>query len=247
MALTPVLTTLDGVPEAIKSLYQEAEIKGENGAAEKAFVLDIDDSIKMHPSIAPLRKAYDSEKEAAKTARAELAEANSLIKDFPSDFDAEKWAKLKDGKADEAAAIKLRQELEAERDAWKGKFEVSEAKSVRNALDRDLTDALTGAGVTNPAFAKAARGMLADGVKIGDDGKPFVETDMGPMGITEHVKRWAAGEGKPFVTPPQGGGATGGQNGQSTINAETFAKMGDKERVQLHRDDPETFRKYAGT
>ena len=235
--LKTVLDTLEGVDDAVKGFYAETDGK---------FILQVE-GVDSHPDVANLKSAYERTKADRDAARQERDAAKAIAKDFPDDFDAEKWAKLKDGKADEAALIKLRQTLEAERDDYKGKYEAEQGRALKNALDRDLTDALNSAGVTNTSYAKAARTMLASDVKIGDDGKPFVDTDMGPLALVDHVKRWAAGEGKDFVTPASGGGATGGKNGSPTVNAETFAKMGDKERTALFRDDPDTFRKLSGT
>ena len=236
MALKTLLDTLEGVDDALKPLYTETDGK---------FILQID-GVDNHPDVANLKSAYERTKADRDTARQERDAAKALVADFPDDFDAEKWAKLKDGKPDEAALIKMRETLEAERDEWKSKFELSEKTALKNALDRDLTDALNAAGVTNPAFAKAARGMLADGVKIGDDGKPFVDTDMGPLALSEHVKKWAGGEGKDFVTPANGGGGKGGTGKGGPVTAEQFAAMGDKERTALFREDPETFRQLSG-
>ena len=237
MALQTVLETLDGVDDAVKSFYAETDGK---------FILQVS-GVDNHPDVANLKSAYERTKADRDAARQERDAAKAIAKDFPDDFDAEKWAKLKDGKADEAALIKLRQTLEAERDDYKGKYEAEQGRALKNALDRDLTDALNSAGVTNTSYAKAARTMLASDVKIGDDGKPFVDTDMGPLALVDHVKRWAAGEGKPFVTPASGGGAPGGKNGNGPVNADQFAAMGDKERTALFREDPETFRKLSGT
>lgn len=208
MPISFVLESLDSVEEAHKSLYVQKE--------DGKFHLDGDDTIKDHALVGNLVRANQRNKDDLAAVRAKLAEAEALAKDFPDDFDAEKWAKLKDGKPDEAALIELRKSLETERDEWKGKFETAHATSLANALDRDLTDALNEAGVTNPTFAKAARGMLSNGVKIGDDGKPFVDSDMGPLALTDHVKRWAAGEGKDFVTPAIGGGGKGGNGGKGS-------------------------------
>jgi hypothetical protein len=91
-----------------------------------------------------------------------------------------------------------------------------------------------------------ARDHLAKQVKIGDDGKPFVETDMGPLGLNEHVKRWVAGDGKDLVDPGQGGGAKGSGFGNAPVTKETFAAMGDVERAELFRTDPETFKRLSG-
>ncbi|MGN0933246.1 hypothetical protein, partial [Falsigemmobacter intermedius] len=77
--------------------------------------------------------------------------------------------------------------------------------------DQQLQEALRAASITEPTFIKAATAMLAGSVKMDGD-KAVVETDMGPLGIADHVKRWAASEGKAFVTPPAGGGAKGSES-----------------------------------
>lgn len=201
--LKTVLETLDGVDDAVKSYYTEIDGK---------FVLQIE-GVDAHPDVVNLKTAYERVKADKSKAAEERDALKAKVSALPEDFDPEKWAKLKDGKPDEAALIKVREALEAERDEWRGKYEATITTMQRNAVDRDLTDALNAAGVNNPTFVKAARTLLSGAVKIGEDGKPFVETDMGPQALSEHVKRWAAGEGKDFVTPPQGGGAKGGQGG----------------------------------
>lgn len=223
--LKTVVDTLDGLDEAMQSLYAEADGK---------FILQLD-GVDAHPDVANLKSAYERVKADKATTAQERDALKARVSAIPDDFDAEKWAKLKDGKPDEAALIKLRQTLEAERDEWKGKAEAADARALKSALDRDLTDALTGAGVTNPMFAKAARGMLSPSVKVGDDGASYVETDMGPVGLSDHVRRWAAGEGKDFVTQPAGGGAKGGK-GESTARTVTrsdFDAMSQADRAKF--------------
>ncbi len=227
--LKSVLETLEGVDDAVKPFYAEADGK---------FYLQVD-GVNEHPDVVSLKNAYERVK-ADKAAAIEERDAfKAKVQELPKDFDAEKWAKLKDGKPDEAALVQLRQELEGERDDWKSKYETAQESARKNALDRDLSDALASSGVTEPAYLKAARNMLAEGVQVGDDGKPYVETDMGPMALADHVKRWAAGEGKPFVTPPSGGNAKGNQGGQTApANPEA---MGAQERAALLKDDPDAF------
>lgn len=200
--LKTVLDTLEGVDDAVKPFYAETEGK---------FILQVD-GVDAHPDVANLKSAYERTKADRDAAKAERDAAKALAKDFPDDFDPEKWAKLKDGKADEAALVKLRQDMEAELNTWKAKAEEADKKALKSAIERDLTDALTGAGVTDPTYLEASRMMLSGQVKIGDDGKAVVDTDMGPMAVSDHVKRWAADKGKAFVTPPTGGGAKGGDS-----------------------------------
>jgi len=45
------------------------------------------------------------------------------------------------------------------------------------------------------------------------ESKPVVGRGKGPLALADHVKRWAAGDGKVFVSPPQGGGAKGVDKG----------------------------------
>lgn len=229
--LKTVVDTLDGLDEAVSKFYAEKDGK---------FYLQVE-GVNEHPDVVSLKNAYERVKADKATAIEERDALKAKIQDLPDDFDAEKWAKLKDGKPDEAALVKLRQELEGERDDWKSKYETAQETARRNALDRDLSDALTEAGVTKPSFMQAARRMLADGVQVGEDGKPVVETDMGPMPLTEHVKRWAAGEGKDFVTPPSGGGARGGNGGAS--GAKKWGDMTSAEKVALHRENPEEYQR----
>lgn len=203
--LKTVVETLDGLDEAVTKFYAEKDGK---------FYLQIE-GVNEHPDVVSLKNAYERVKADKATAIEERDAFKAKAQGLPEDFDAEKWAKLKDGKPDEAALVRLRQELEVERDEWKSKFETAQETARKNALDRDLSDALTAAGVTEPAYMKAARTMLSAGVQVGDDGKPYVETDMGPMALADHVKRWAAGEGKPFVAQPSGGGAKGGSGSKS--------------------------------
>jgi len=226
--LKTVLESTEGLDEALIPLYTETDGK---------FILQIE-GVDAHPDVANLKSAYERVKADRDTVKLDRDTFKAKADSLPEDFDAEKWSKLKDGKADEAALIKLRQELEAERDDALGKLATSQETARKNALDRDLTDALTEAGVTNPTFTKAARNMLADGVKIGDDGKPFIETDMGPIGLADHVKRWAAGEGKDFVAAPQGGGGKGG-DGTKTTNSGSLSGTKEERIAALANRFPE--------
>lgn len=210
MSIKTVLDSLDGVEEALKPLYVEHEGK---------FHLDLDESVRDHRDVVALRNANERNKTDLATARTEAKRAKDDLA-----------AALKD-KPDEAALLKLRQELEAERDEWKGKAETAEGKLTGVTRDRQLQDALQAAGITEPAFIKAATAMLGSSVKMDGD-KAVVETDMGPLAVTDHVKRWAASEGKAFVAAPAGGGA----KGSDKSGAKDMANMGDAERLALARE-----------
>lgn len=192
MALKTVLETLDGVDDAIKPLYTETEGR---------FVLDVE-GVDAHPDVANLKSAYERVKAAEKDAKAAAKKAADDLA-----------TALKD-KPDETAMLNLRQTLETERDEWKSKAETYASQLTGVTRDQQIAGALTEAGITNPAFVKAASMMLADKVKL-VDGKAVAETDMGPLAVTDFVKRWAAGEGAAFVAAPAGGGAKGNGSGHT--------------------------------
>lgn len=105
------------------------------------------------------------------------------------------------------------------------KFE-SDAKKAADALTQEstfnhkllvengLTDELTKAGVTNPAFLKAVKSTLAQQVKVVTEGEQRI-AKAGDKTLSDFVKEWASSdEGKHFVSAPanNGGGAQGGGN-----------------------------------
>ena len=187
MALKVVCDTLDGVDDAVKSLYIEKDGK---------FVLDVE-GVDDHPEVANLKTAYTRTKEDREKAKTEAASLKAKI------------AELEKGAPDTAATqAKIAQyeeriaELTATATDWQTKY-------TGITRDQALTQSLQSAGITNPTFLKAATTMLATQVKLGDDGTAYVETGMGPKVLADFVKGWAASDGKDFVTPPQGGGARG--------------------------------------
>ncbi len=208
MALKLVLDSLDNVDEALKALYVEH--------SDGKFHLDTDaDSVRGHRDVLPLANAYERTKTDLATVKGELADAKK--KAAPDDFDTETWKKLKDGKTDDAAhqrqLVELRKTLEGERDDWKGKYEGEVTKGRKAKINAELTDALSSSGITNPSFVKAARALLEPRVAMDTD-DASMDIGLGPMGIAEAVKRWAAGdEGKSFVAPPKGDNAKGNDGG----------------------------------
>lgn len=199
--LKAVLESLDGVDDAVKPFYAEADGR---------FVLRVE-GVDDHPEVANLRNAYSRTKEDRERAKGEAATLKAQIEE------------LKKGAPDTAATQarlnQLQEQLaakEAEAGDWKGKF-------VSVTRDRTLQEALQAAGIVNPTFVKAATTMLAGQVKLGEDGTAFVETSMGPKVLADYVKGWAASEGKDFVAPPSGGGA-GGSKGGGAIGAKTMTR-----------------------
>lgn len=184
MALKTVLENTDGLDEAIAALYTETDGK---------FILALE-GVDDHPEVASLRNAYARTKEDRERAKADAASLKAKI------------AELEKGAPDTAATQAKLSSLEeklAEAEAaigeWQGKY-------TGVTRDQSLQGALQQAGITEPAFLKAATAMLAGEVKLGDDGTAYVESSMGPKMLGEYVKSWTAGEGAAFVSKPQGAG-----------------------------------------
>lgn len=234
MAVKLVLESLDNVDEALKGLYVEHDGK---------FHLDAEaESIRGHRDVLPLANAYDRTKSELSALKPRLAEAERRA--TPEGFDLDAWKAFKDGKPEaqhQQQVAQIRQTLEAERDDWRGRYERAESEKRQGAVERDLTDAIAAAGISNPAFAKAARAMLAPRVAL--DGEAGVlDIGLGPMGIGEAVKRWAAGdEGKAFVSPPKGEGALGNDRGAGvgkTVSAKELEAMTPQAKAEFFVKNP---------
>lgn len=226
--LKTVLESLDGLDEAVQPLYTQVDDK---------YVLNVE-GIDHHPDVANLKSAYERVKDDKRRAAEERDAFKSRLEGLPEDFDPKEWEKLKKGgKADPDELVQLRKTLESERDEWKGKYETEVTRARQMAIERTLDGALAEQGVTNPTYVKAARVLLSSQVQTDAEGNPVVETDMGPVPLADHVKRWVAGEGKAFVTPPSGGGAKGNDGG-STSNAGKKAKdMNEAEKGRFIREN----------
>lgn len=233
MALKTVLDTLDGVDDAIKPYYTEVD---------GVFVLQVD-GVDNHPEVANLRNAYAAEKQKRQQLGQELATARERLKSVPDDFDPEKWKNA--GKADPQELVNLRKTLEAERDEWREKFTSLETRTRQDAIREAVQKALADQNVPEGARRGAALDMM-DGKKVEmTDGRPMIETDMGPMPIADYAKRWVASEGRGYIPDPKGGGSKGNGGSTATITREQFEAMGDADRTDLFRKDPETFKRLS--
>ena len=220
--LKTILESIEDLDENLQALYEESDGQ---------YILKVD-GIRDHPDVLNLKKAYDAEKDKRK-------DAEGRLREIPDDFDKDQWERVKSGKAKEEDLIKLRKELEGERDTWKKKAEELEGQTYKLTVTQQLDDALKTAGITNPTFQKAARAMLADGVTI-KDGKAVVDTDMGPMELSEHVKRWVSSEGKAFIEPAKGGGSKG-SNGAEPRETRKFNEIPSGELSALRKEKPEEY------
>lgn len=238
MPLKTVLESLDGLDEAVQNLYT----KTENG-----YILNVE-GVDAHPDVANLKSAYERVKADKKTISDERDALKTKVDGLPSDFDPDQWEKFKKGGApDPEEMVKMRQTLESERDEWRQKYEGTIAEIQKRSVRDAVTAALADHGVPEAARYGAGLHML-DGRKVEMQGDtPMIDTDMGPMAVADYAKRWVASEGKGYVQPPQGGGAKGNPgNGTGTVTKEQFTQMGDRERIELFKSDPDTFRQLSG-
>jgi len=220
MALKVTVASLDDVQDELKPFYTETE---------GGFVLQVE-GVDDHPEVKNLKNAYTAEK-------VKRAETSEKLRDALAKLETKPDPTPKD----DAEILRIRAAIEAERDDYKSKLEAAENRVYGLTVETQLDGLIREAGITDPVFADLAKEHLAKGVKVTDAG-PIVDTDMGPISLAEHVKRFASGRGKALVAKPIGGGAGGSSGGSLKVTKEDFAKMGDKERVELFRTDPDTFK-----
>lgn len=98
----------------------------------------------------------------------------------------------------------------------------------RLLVENGLTDELTKAGVTNPAFLKAVKSTLASQVAVVVEGDTRI-AKAGDKPLADFVKEWAASdEGKHFIAAPNnsgGGGQGGGESGKDTSKMTSTQKI----------------------
>lgn len=237
MALKAILESIDDLTEELQGEYVEKEIDG-----KKVFVLDIVDA-PSHPSVKALKNALDRQKEDNKKLKTEKGELEAKLKDFPDDFTLDEWHRLqelddvdpndpdKDKKKKEKQDERLAQakrNYEQQIAALKKKYDDDMAAaneklaSERGARagdkkERELSEAIAAAGI-DVKYTRAVKALLKDVVKhaIEDDGtlRTYVETDLGEEEVSKYVATWAqSDEGKIYIAPAAGGGATGNERG----------------------------------
>lgn len=223
MALKTILDSLDDMPEALHGEYKEVDGK---------FVLDIE-GIDAHPAVVNLKTAHERQKQATRTAQADLATIKARVEGLPDDFDADAYEALKataEGKApaktdDQVAQVRAQLEKKHATELLKKDERIAtlEGAVSRATIDDGLSKALDDAGI-DPAFKPGAMALLKSkgSLKLVEEDGAFkaqVETDMGPMPLAGYVKDWSGSdEGKIYVKKPTGGDAPGGSGQKFTDN-----------------------------
>ena len=115
-----------------------------------------------------------------------------------------------------------------ERDTALKTLETESLVTINMQRERDLTEGLSAAGVTNAINLKAAKAMLAAQVTVVTDGDKRI-TKVGDKPLADYLKEWGASdEGKHFIAAPNnsgGGSQGGGGNGQSNQTLTSTQKI----------------------
>ena len=186
------------VQDAIKKAVEDAVANATKPLVEKRD--------ELLGEVKKLRKESAIKPEDVEKLEAQLDESKSAYAKLESDF---KLAKVASEKAAKA-------------------LETEASFNHRLLVENGLTDELTKAGVTNPAFLKAVKSTLAGNVTVVTEGDKRI-AKAGDKPLADYVKEWAqSDEGKHFVQAPNnnGGGSQGGgsqDNRQPLTSAQKIA------------------------
>lgn len=245
MGLKAVLDSIEGVDDAVRSLYKS----GEGGK----YVLDVDD-YDAHPSVRALKNAFESQKVAFAESKTKLSSAEAKLAELPDDFDAARWLELKAGaektKSEKDKEVANLQQLHEARITALTTKHAADIKARDDALAQrdDMIDRTAReTELTSLLVKHNIKQELLDGAKLligskvhtnrADDGSRInvVPTNIGDLPLSDFVKGWVDGEGKPYIAAPTGPGATGGTSragGSKTISRTEFDKLDPSARVK---------------
>ena len=242
--------------------FTDHYVEQENGS----FILDVE-GVDNHPEIAGLVTSYKREQGARQKYKEERDRLQVYTKYIPEDMTTEDLQKAlekfkagdgdgdgkEDGKDDASAKLNLlRETLEKKFKTELGERDTTITKkdsTIRRLIvETALSSALTKNKVTNPAFQKAAKTLLAPNVKISENDKGdfvgMVDTDMGEVTVEQYVKDWANGdEGFSFVEGNTGSGAPGSKNrsGKKELTRTQFDELGPAQRAEFTKNGGRIF------
>ena len=242
--------------------YTDNYVEQENGS----FLLDVE-GVDNHPDVHGLKTSLQKQKtdrEKLRTERDSLLTYSKLIPEgMTTDELQTALEKFKagdgdgdgkeDGKDDASAKLNLlRETLEKKFKTELGERDTTITKkdsTIRRLIvETALSSALTKNKVTNPAFQKAAKTLLAPNVKISENDKGdfvgMVDTDMGEVTVEQYVKDWANGdEGFSFVEGNTGSGAPGSKNrsGKKELTRTQFDELGPAQRAEFTKNGGRIF------
>jgi len=196
--LKAVLETIEGVDDAVSSLYEEID---------GAYYLKID-GIDDHHGIKNLKSSLSHVKNDKDTLREQIKQLKA--ENAKSISEKSQSSKEGDEALMEVRGLKdLAETLKAENQSLK-------ENSRRSLVEGELTSALASNGVTDPNLLKAATLMLKEQVNVDDNNTAYTDTEMGRLTVKNFVQSWASKEGKSFVKQATGGSASGSQSTGAT-------------------------------
>jgi hypothetical protein len=234
MGLKSIYSAADDIPAEHKAFYKEDGDK---------FVLDVE-GIDDHPKVRGVITANRENVKKRDEYKAKVTELEGKVAGLPEDFDADEWTRLKagDGKKPDEALQALKDQHTRAIEALKTKHagELGERDKQlgerdgyidRTLVDGGLKDALLDVGVA-PELLDGALAVLRGNVKVQrsdtGDRKAIVQTDLGEVGVSDFVKEWAGGKGKPYLGKPSGPEAQGNKfarTGAKTMTRAEFEKL----------------------
>lgn len=118
-------------------------------------------------------------------------------------------------------------------DAATKRAEAAEASRTKLIADSALAEALAKAGVTGPAYQKAAKALLGPQVQVIAEGDSHI-AKLGDKALSDAITEWAGSdEGKHFVTAPDMSGS--GSQGERGKPTETKGDSGGDKAARLAR------------
>ena len=243
MGIKALIESVDDIPEGMTDFYKQDGDK---------FVLDVED-IDSHPKVRGVITANASNKQMRDKLRNELEEFKTRYSWLPEDFDADALESLKEqaqGKGGQPTeeqmsemrskiAEKLEKKYLPEIQSREEKLGKLSGAIQRMTVDDGLSRAMDEAGIDPLHKAKLLPYLKTRGkIQVEEDGDMFkavVDTDMGPVSLTQFVTEWAGSDdGKPYVAKATGPNPRGGSGGgeSKTIKRSTWDKMSQYERSE---------------
>lgn len=250
MALKAILENLDELPDELKELYKEQDVKI-GIKTEKRFVLQVD-GVEEHPRVKNLQGAHERQKADNVSLRTENHRLKEMTEGLPDDFTPAMFEEVKakaEGKGGDVQAQLDRQKADlekkyekalqpvtAERDRFKGAL-------FNTQVEAKMTESLIKAGI-DTKFIPAVRALLKDQGKIemvinDNDISIKVSTNLGDQTVEEFVADWAASDaGKPYIAQANGTGSGGNErpsnsSGDNPFNRKDGAKPNETQMQEL--------------
>lgn len=180
----------------------------------------------LQKKIEELTSSLESVQETNNGLKADLKKAKEELRKGqgvdPAEFNSLQ-SQLEATQAKISESEKLVKKLTGDNDAANKKIQEEASFNHRLLVENGLTEALTKAGVTNPAFLWAVKSTLASQVQVVTEGENRI-AKAGDKNLADFVTEWAkSDEGKHFVSAQNNSGG-GSQGGGSNPNQKTMTR-----------------------